>query len=273
MARPYQMLNNQGSLDLAVPGAFGVNSDIANLASNTPYMRRPSEVRLTRPPSAFEFHPQGAQLTAWLKQMVETRCNNWSGINPNQDLEQVTVPYGRDRQQLNIPSVVTNQQMSPSSAFNPVYNAADIKLWRYLVRILYGDAKMGTPAWAEYSQIPTDWGIDRFTFDLIAWEPNQTGTAPVTAVAIGAMSMSNVPEFILERNSQQANTNEEYTITWNCVWEQSDRIDETALAIIQSENISSINSKYKPSPVATIDPTVAAANGMSQLVTEAKAWG
>lgn len=272
MARANQFLNNEGELDLASPGNLGVLTDHANINQQTPYIKNPMQIRLVRPPKAFELFNDGDKHTRWLKQLIETRCKNWTGFNPNFDIETHQTPNGWDRQQLTTPTTTVAQQMSPSGTWDSMYDATDVRWWRWFVRALYGDANLQRPNFGEFDTMPDDWAHDQNTFDVLVWEPNATFTKPVHAIAIANMSMSNVPEVLLERNPSATRTGEEYSITFNGVWSDSDRVYESVQAIMDAENQQSINQRLRPVHFNDIDANVKAASGYATGVDVAKAW-
>jgi len=273
MTRAFDFTNpTTGEMDLSKPGNLGVLTDIANINNQTPYIKNPMQIRLTRAPRAFQNFNDGEVHTRFLKQLVETRCKNWTGFSTDFSIVKHATPNGNDNQQLNTVTDTQNNQVTPSGTWDSMYDAVDVRWWRWFVKALYADPTLKRPNFGEFDTQPTDWAHDQNTFDVMVWEPNATFTKPVHAMVFAHMSLTDIPPVLMERNPANARIGEEYTLTFDGVWSDSDPVYEMAQAIMDAENQQSINQRRRPLHFKEIQAEVTAAAGYNTDLNKAKAW-
>lgn len=263
-----------GALDLAQVGANGLAFNLNAIANNTPYTKNPLQLFLTRPPKAFKLHPQGDRLTAILKRLVETHPRIWDGFTQVLEIETAQVPHGWDRQMLTIPTNVTRGPITPALTADKLYDEEDAKFWNYYIETFIGNPTTQRPNFAELTQEPSDWLIDMFTFDIIAFEPNATFTKALKAWACACMLPNNSVEVTGIRDTQNARVNEEYNIAFSTVYDGDQKIVDVATQLLKAQNANAFNPIYKPAYFDTISADVTAASGglLDEHIAAATDW-
>lgn len=263
-----------GELDLAKSGQNGLGFDLTAIANSTPYTKNPLFLQLTRAPKAFKLHPDGAQLTAALKRLVERHPKNWTGFQQVLEIETAQIPLGWDRQMLTIPTNVTRGPIQPSLTADKLYDEVDARFWNYFIETFLGNPTTQRPNYAELSGTPDDWLVDQYTFDIIAWEPDMTYTKAIKAWACAAMLPTNSVEVTGERDTQNAHTNEEYSITFATIYDGDQAVVDTATQLMQAMNLHSVNPIHKPAYFDTIDANVSAAQVgiLDEYAQNAQTW-
>ncbi|AFI55395.1 hypothetical protein TSMG0112 [Halocynthia phage JM-2012] len=248
-----------GELDLSKVGGNGLAFNLQALANNTPYVKNPLFIHLTRPPKAFKLHPQGDKLTAALKRLIEVHPRVWDGFNQVLEIETAQIPQGWDRQMLTIPTNVTRGPITPALTADKLYDEVDAKFWNYFIETFIGNTTTQRPNFAELNETPEDWLVDQYTFDIIAYEPNATYTKAIKAWACACMLPSNSVEVTGIRDTQNARVNEEYNIAFNTIYDGEQNIVDLATQLLQAQNINAINPIHKPAYFDTISADVEAA--------------
>jgi hypothetical protein len=266
------VLNPKGAFDLTVVGGGGEFVDAAKLSNSTPYIKNPTQVRLITPPKGLLRLPNGQQHVAILKQLIETRNKTWTGFNPNLDLETHQIPWGWDRQMLTIPTTTIRQALAPSLTADSYYDNSNVLWWQWFAKTLYAHPDTQKPNFAAMDSQPDSWTFEDFSFAILAWEPNAVGTKPLKAVLCSGMTLSNIPEIIMERNITATRTGEEHSIAFNCVYEDTSRVLDLAQGMMDAERASTINPEYRPVSITGVDADVLAADGVASQRSEAKAW-
>ena len=245
-----------GLLDLETEGQNGIAFNLRAFANTTPYVKQPLNIQLTRAPKAFQYHRDGAKLTAVLKRLIERGAKNWTGFVQVLEIETAQIPVGWDRQMLTVPTNTARGPMQPSATFDSMYEEADVKFWRYYIETFIKHPTLQRPNFSELQQHPKDWLIDMYTWDMIAWEPNQTYTKAEKAWGCAGCFPTNAPEVTGERDTQNASKIEEYTLTFACLYDSDENIVDMATQLMTAMKVNSINPRFKPSFIEAVDQNV-----------------
>lgn len=248
-----------GMLDITNHGQNGLAFDLRAFANSTPYVKQPLTIQLTRAPKAFEYHKDGKKLTAVLKRLIERGAKNWTGFTQVLEIETAQIPVGWDRQMLTVPTNTSRGPMQPSATFDSMYEEVDVKFWHYFIQTFIKNPTTQRPNFAELHTHPSDWLIDMYTWDMIAWEPNQTYTAAEKAWGCAGCFPTNSPEITGERDTQNASKIEEYTLTFACLYDSDQNIVDMATQLMRAMQMNSVNPRFKPSFITKIDEEVKAA--------------
>lgn len=261
-------------LDMSKVGSNGLAYDLKTIANNTPYTKNPLFIQLTRPPKAFKLHPDGAALTAALKRLIENHPKNWTGFQQILEIETAQTPQGWDRQMLTIPTNVTRGPISPSLTADKLYDEVDARFWNYFIETFLSNPTTQRPNFAELNSVPADWLVDQYTFDIIAWEPNATYTKAIKAWACAAMLPTNSVDITGERDTQNAHTIEEYSISFATIYDGEQNVIDTATQLMGAMNVNSSNPIHKPVYFDTVSPDVtdAGAGILDEYTTAGNDW-
>ena len=245
-----------GVLDVRTQGQQGLAFDIRAFANSTPYVKQPLNIQMTRAPKAFQLHKDGAKLTAVLKRLIERGAKNWTGFVQVLEIETGQVPVGWDRQMLTVVTNTARGPMTPAATFDSLYGEADVKFWRYFIETFYKNPTTQRPNFAELQEHPADWLADQYTWDMIAWEPDQTYSFAEKAWGCAGCVLTNAPEVTGERDTQNASKIEEYSLTLACLYDSDKNIVDMATQLMTALKINSVNPRFKPAYFTQIEAEV-----------------
>lgn len=258
-------------LNLEHAGQNGLATNLAAIANNTPYSQQQSIILLTRAPKAFEAHPDGQLLTAMLKTLIEKWPKQWEGFNLTLQTDPNETAQGWDRQQLRTPGAVYRQSLTLTCTGDELYNASVSSFWNYYARTFLGDPSTQAPNLAELNNVPDDWLMDRYTFDILAIEPDPTRKKAVKAVACAGLWPQELPEVNMRRNITDSQNGKEINIGFPCIYDDGYHVKKIAQQFLEQIGMYSVNPNYKPSFTTQIDADVAAAKtGLLDQSNEAK---
>lgn len=270
---PGQAYNVTGAplLNLEHAGQNGLATNLAAIANNTPYSQQQSIILVTRAPKAFEAHPDGALLTKMLKVLVEKWPKQWEGFNLTLQTDPNDTPQGWDRQMLRTPGAVYRNSLTLNCTGDELYNASVSAFWNYYARTFCADPSTQAPNLAELNSVPDDWLMDRYTFDIMAIEPDPTRKQAVKAVACAGLWPMELPEVNLRRSITDTQNGKEIQIGFPCIYDDGYHVKKVAQRYLDELAMYAINPNYKPSFVTEIDADVSAAKvGLLQDSSEAK---
>lgn len=270
----YNPESTAGIVNLANTGNNGLARNLAYLANNTPYQQQQTMFLLLRPPRMFELHPLGDQLTAALKAFIEVWPNTIEGINLQLSVDQNSTEQGWDRQTLRTPNGVYRAEQTLSIGGIELYGKAWAKYWTYVTRTFIGDPNTGAPNMAELDEMPEDYLIDQYTFDVLAIEPDPLKRNVVTAAALVGLWCSTLPEDTLRKNITEGTPTKEVTFEFPCIVDDSHGFTVMAQDILDQMAVYSINTNRRAAFVTEIDADVQAAESgiLDEAATYSSQW-
>lgn len=245
-------LDANGELDLTFGRQLGYDANYSEIDQITPYIKNPPRIIVTRAPGGFDYLDDPAKHKKILVELLERGAKTFTGFTINTDIGTHQVPLGLDGQAFTAVTTRIRQQITPSATFDPVYNAQDIKWWKFFLDTLIAHPSTGKPNFAAMSRQPTSWTATDYTFDFLVYEPNAVGDGAVWAMTcVGAILTTDV-EVLLDRNVAELRTAGEYSLTFPCVYNDSEAVLAEASAIERMMKASTINPNLRPASTVEI---------------------
>lgn len=160
--------------DLRHGGQFGYAPNLSEVISTTPNIPRDMVINITRYPGMFDLFTDGEIWKETLKYMIEVHPKAITGFD-------ATVTLGTSDVQIS-PSGATirpvNDALIEHSKLSMVYpmdfsNEPIVTFWKEFIRIGIRDPILKRPLISTMglSNIPDDWTLDMYSWDMIAYEP------------------------------------------------------------------------------------------------------
>jgi hypothetical protein len=173
---PGKAYNN---LDMRIPdlrhgSQFGYSPDPKAILSNTPEVRRDLVVHVTRFPGAFDLIPDGDLWRRTLQSLIETKPKSVTGFDATVTLETGNSEVDRTGNAIKPITGGSIQHTELQVTYSHDYVGSPIvRFWSEFLRMFAYDVNTGMPGISTMDvELPDDWTLDMYTFDIIAYEPN-----------------------------------------------------------------------------------------------------
>ena len=262
--------DTNGAADLSKAGAqLGNDSDFKNVAHSTPYVQQPPRVVVTRPPGWMLIHREKDRLITILVELIERQAKSWTGFTANTDISTHQVAVGWDNQMMTIPLNRQRQAITPTMTTDAKTGAADIKFWKYYLDTAISHPNLNGPNFAELESVPDAWTVDMFTFDVLVYEPSNTGKSIVWSMACAGLWPSTDIETTMDRIIADPRKGQEYSISFPAIYQEGPKVDAAALVLESALKSNSINPLLKASYFEEVDSRIVALNaGILQEIND-----
>ena len=160
-------------VNLAVDGQYGYQPDIDTYVSNTGYVPQNLIPLLVEAPRGFASLPDSEQLVATLKSLIETQSKNITGISRGLTVEAGERQIGGAGHMQRDPNNVTEEQITPTHAYDERYGAAISTFWSYFIRNLIADPTTKQPGIMTINPDAIDDQLaDMYSFTTLYIEPD-----------------------------------------------------------------------------------------------------
>lgn len=143
---PLSNAGHTGTVDIRQGGQQGFKVDHDFWFSNSLYVKQPVIAVLMAAPAAFRFLPEGNNLAAMLKSLVELHATSITGLNQTYTNEYDEKAVGPSNEVMQTYLRTGRERSTPTFAWPEVDGKTITKLLRYWNDYLLGDPDSGTPA-------------------------------------------------------------------------------------------------------------------------------
>lgn len=271
--RAYNANGSGGTINLAQAGTKVFAPDLANIASNSPYVRRNVIPFLIEAPRFFQFHPEKDRLVASLRAFIETHTRNIDGLNQQLSVDSAQSPYGGSGEQINTPTNVTRAVSNPTHASWELQGRAISKFIKWWIQWGIGDENTKVPLITTLGGIDAeDYDITFFGATVLYVEPDPTFTDVVSAWLCTNMYPTATPPWEGSKDASQIGQNLEINIEFTATTDVSTGTEMFARNLLQGLNLAGMNPNENPLWFENISADVLAqSNGIDNQIREAAA--
>lgn len=270
-----QVAYNRGGasnmVDMAKAGSRVFAPDLANLASNSPYVRRNVIAFLIEAPRFFRLHPQGDLLTAGLKAFIETHTRTIDGLNQQIQVDSGTSPFGGSGENIHVPINVTRAPSTPTHGAWELQGRAITKFVKWWITWGIGDENTKVPLITTLPSfnetIARGHDATFYGATVLYVEPDATMTQVVSAWLCTNMYPSATPPWEGSKDAGQLGQQQEVNIEFNALTDVSEGTEEFARRMLQRINLAGLNPNDNPVYWENIHADVSKAqNGLVQQI-------
>lgn len=262
-------------VNLAVDGQYGYQPDHNTYVSNTGYVPQNIIPLLVEAPRGFSMLPDSDQLVATLKSLIETQSKNITGLSRGLTVEAGERQVGGAGHMQRDPNNVTEEQITPTHAYDERYGASISTFWSYVIRNLIADPATKQPGIMNINPDQVDDLLaDMYSFTTLYIEPD-----PLRRKVVHAWMVTNMfplTSGIIESTRDLTTGQEvpELSIEFTGLPLQSRGVLEFAQARLDEINYVNAGPHQRPSFVDQIQADIKAANnGYAESIQRAAESG
>lgn len=248
-----QVYNRAGSsnmVDMAKAGSRVFAPDLANLASNSPYVRRNVIAFLIEAPRFFQYHPQADRLVAGLKAFIETHTRTIDGLNQQIQVDSGESPFGGSGERIQVPTNVTRAVSNPTHGAWELQGRAITKFIKWWITYGIGDENTKVPLITTLPTFDEEAGrIYDITFHgatILYVEPDPTMTQVVSAWLCTNMYPTTTPPWEGSKDVGQLGQQVEVNVEFTATTDTSEGTEEFARQMLQRINLAGMNPNDNP---------------------------
>jgi hypothetical protein len=229
-------------MNVAQAGTYIFAPDLANLASNTPYVSRNLIAILLEAPRFFRYSPQQNQLVASLKALVEKHCRTIDGLNRTLTADYSDAPSGGAGEVISAISNVTRAVSNPSLGAWELQGRAIQHFLEWWILYGLGDANTKTPLIVSDGLVrPEHYNQTFGGMTVLFIEPDPTMQDVVTAYLCTNMQPKSTGDWSNRKDVSQIGQNLELNIEFTALTDSSAGVKVYARDILQSFDLAGLN--------------------------------
>lgn len=244
--------------------------DLANLASNSPYVRRNVIPFLIEAPRFFQYMPDPAVLVRSLKAIVEVHSRTIDGLNKQLTVTSAESPWGGAGERIHTP---TNVERAPSNVTHGMWELqgrAVSNFTRFWIQYGIGEEDTKVPLVVANGNVNADHYDQTFMgMSVLYVEPDPTMTEVVDAWLVTNMFPTGTPPWEGSKDASQLGQNLDLTLEFTGIADVSMGTKLFARQKLQELNLLGLNPHERPLWLERVSPDVeAATNGIEAQLQE-----
>lgn len=260
----YNRVGTSNAVDPAKAGSRVYAPDIANLASNSPYVRRNVIPFLIEAPRFFQYHPQADRLVASLKAMVEVHTRTIDGLNRQKSVETGSLAWGGSGEQIQVATNVTRAQSNPNHGMWELAGRPITKFIDWWIDWGIGEANTKVPlitTLPSFNQAAVrDYNQTFYGATVLYVEPDPTMREVVSAWLCTNWYPTETPPWEGSKDASQLGQVLEMNIPFTSLTDVSEGTQLFARQMLQRINMAGMNPNDNPIWFENISPDVQKAN-------------
>jgi len=271
--RAYNLGKGEGTINLGQSGTHQFAPDLANVASNSPYVRRNVVPFLIEAPRFFQFAPNPELMIRCLKAFIENHTRTIDGLNQQLTVDTGESPVGGSGERIQTATNVTRAVSSPTHGFWELQGRAVSKFTKWWIQYGIGDENTKVPLVVSNGRVKaTDYDQSFYGATVLYVEPDPTFTEVVSAWLCTNMYPLGTPQWEGSKDASQLGQQLDASLEFTALTDVSVGVELFARQIMQSLNLAGMNPNENPLWLDGISGDVqAATNGInSQLETGAE---
>lgn len=160
--------------DLRYGGHFGYAPNLSEVVSSTPYIPKDLIIRITRMPGMFDLLEDSSLWKEMLRYLVEVHPKSVTGFDATITLSTSDVPIDPSGAVIKPVNDSTIQHSDITMTYPMDFVGEPIvKFWTEFIRLGIWDPILNRPLISTIvDEVPNDWTLDMYSWDIIAWEPD-----------------------------------------------------------------------------------------------------
>lgn len=267
----YGKLSDAPLLNLEFGGQHGDQSDLRYMLSGQDYVSRNIICKVLRMPTLLQLLPNGQYYINAFKQIFETYAQTWEGFSSTLSVSTVSTPISGAGEEFQSLAKTTRQRSEPVLGLPDKYNRSCSRLFEFWIQELLADPDTDRANFysrRDISSFPTDHLADRYSAIACFFEPDPTFKFPVKAWLCGNMFPLSSGEIVGRRDKTAEGELNQLSITFSAVTQVGKGVDELAMRILRSMNITGTNPNLKPAFETDVSADVARGDGYVERVND-----
>lgn len=253
------------TINLAQAGTLQMAPDLANIASNTPFVQRNTLAFLIEAPRFFQFTTNPEQAVRSLKAMLETHTRTIDGLNQQITVETADAAYGGSGERIQVPTNVTRATSSPNHGMWELQGRAIQRFIKWWIVYGIGDENTKVPLVVADGQVSAeDYDATFYGATTLYVEPDPTMTDVVSAYLCTNMYPLSTGPWESSKDVSQMGRNLDLSIEFTAATDVSIGTLLFARKMIQSLSIAGLNPNENPLWLENVSADVqSATNGLA----------
>ena len=259
--RAYGAGQAANTIDMSQSGTKQFAPNLANLAANTPYVRRNVVPFLIEAPRFFQFAPDPALMVRCLKAFIENHTRTIDGLNQQLTVDTAESPVGGSGERIQTPPNVTRAVSNPTHGTWELQGRAITKFMRWWITYGIGDENTKVPLVVSNGQVTAeDYDATFYGATVLYVEPDPTFTDVVSAWLCTNMYPTATPAWEGSKDASQLGQNLDINIEFTATSDVSLGTQLFAKQILQNLNLAGMNPNENPLWLENIGADVEAAD-------------
>jgi hypothetical protein len=244
--------------------------DLANIASNTPYVRRNVIPFLIEAPRFFQYMPNADVLVRCLKAMIEVHTRSIDGLNKQLTVTSAESPWGGSGERIQTPTNVERAVSTPTHGMWELQGRAISKFVRFWIQFGIGDENTKVPLVVANGNITaSQYDQTFFGATVLYVEPDPTMTDVVDAWLVTNMYPTQTAPWEGSKDASQLGQTLDISQEFTGIADVSMGTHLFAKQKLQELNLLGLNPNERPLWLERVSADVqAATNGIDQQLQE-----
>lgn len=260
--RGYGRGGASNTVDISQSGTTQFAPNLANIAANTPYVRRNVVPFLIEAPKFFQHHPDADLMVRCLKAFIETHTRTIDGLNQQITVETGDSPVGGSGERIQTPTNITRQVSNPTHGCWELQGRAISKFIKWWIQYGIGDENTKVPLIVSEGRISADlYDATFYGATVLYVEPDPTFTDVVSAWLCTNMFPLGTPPWEGSKDASQLGQNLDINVEFTALTDVSIGTELFAREIMRNLNLVGMNPNENPLWLERISPDVSRAQG------------
>lgn len=258
------------TMNLAQAGTDTFRPDLANLASNTPYVSRNVVPFLLEAPRFFRYAKDSNQLVRSLKAYIENHCRTIDGLQQTITVDTADAPWGGSGEVIQTATNVTRARSNPSLGCWELQGRAIQRFLRWWITYGIGDENTKVPRIVAEGNIPPEkYDASFYGATVLFIEPDPTFQDVTNAYLCTNMFPLSSGPWESRKDASQIGQNLDLNIEFSAMTDVSEGVIMYAKQLMRTLNIKGMNPNDTRSWIENISADVQAArNGIKEQLIQ-----
>lgn len=247
----------ENTIDVSQAGTHQFAPNLANMAANTPYVRRNLVPFLIEAPRFFQYTENPDLMVRCLKAFIENHTRTIDGLNQALTVETADAPVGGSGERIQSPINVTRATSSPTHGAWELQGRAISRFIKWWIQYGIGDENTKVPLVVADGRVSAaNYDATFYGATVLYVEPDPTFTDVVSAWLCTNMFPTATPPWEGSKDASQLGQNLDINIEFTALTDVSVGTTLFARQILQSLNLAGLNPNENPLWVENISADV-----------------
>lgn len=252
---------SKNTINLAQAGTDVFRPDLANLASNTPYVSRNLVPFLLEAPRFFQYASNSRQLVRSLKALIENHVRTIDGLQQTVTVDTAEAPWGGSGEAIQAATNVTRARSTPSMGCWELQGRAIQRYLKWWITYGIGDENTKIPRIISEGNVPPEkYDATFYGATVLFVEPDPTFQDVVSAYLCTNMFPLSTGPWESRKDASQIGQNLDLSIEFSAMTDVSEGVVMYARQLFRTLNIKGMNPNEQRGWIEAISADVRSAN-------------
>lgn len=258
------------TMNIAKAGTQQFAPNIANLAANTPHVRRNVVPFLIEAPTFFQYASNPDLMVRCLKALIESHTRTIDGLNQQINVETGEAPVGGSGERIQTATNVTREPSNPTHGGWELQGRAITKFIKWWITYGIGDENTKHPLVITEGDLdPTEYDASFYGATVLYVEPDPTFQEVVSAWLCTNMFPTGTPPWEGAKDASMLGENVEFSLEFTALTDVSFGTIQFARQLLADMNLAGMNPNENPLWLESVSPDVSAADvGIQEQLAE-----